>query len=66
MKGICYGSKIEKNISVQVTVEDTSNTDEECAPAPFVLGISSDKILLNPNVFTDFKMAGDQEVNLHN
>ncbi|CAL9148830.1 unnamed protein product [Musa hybrid cultivar] len=46
---------------VTVTVEDSSNTDEERAPAPFVLGISSDKILLNPNVFTDFKMAGDQE-----
>lgn len=51
---------------MQVTVEDSSNTDEERAPVPFVLGISSDKILLNPNVFTDFKMAGDQEVNLHN
>ncbi|URE31154.1 hypothetical protein MUK42_16295 [Musa troglodytarum] len=46
---------------VTVAVEGGSNTDEECAPAPFVHGISSDKILLNPNVFTDFKMAGDQE-----
>ncbi|XP_065003313.1 clustered mitochondria protein isoform X4 [Musa acuminata AAA Group] len=35
--------------------------DEECASAPSVHSISSEEILLNPNVFTEFKLAGNPE-----
>ena len=49
--------------SQEIAKEGKADTVEESAPALAGSSESSEEILFNPNVFTEFKLSGDPEVN---
>ncbi|EEF49189.1 clustered mitochondria protein [Ricinus communis] len=65
--GIEEQAKPEANFPVastetqEIVQEGKVETVEECASAPSVGSESYDEILFNPNVFTEFKLAGNPE-----
>jgi protein TIF31 len=50
--------------SQEIAKEGKADTVEESAPALAGSSESCEEILFNPNVFTEFKLSGDPEVNI--
>jgi hypothetical protein len=46
------------------SVDRHDKSDESPAPTPAESNDSADEILFNPNVFTEYKLAGSPEVSL--
>jgi hypothetical protein len=46
------------------SVDKDDKPDESPAPTPAESNDSNDEILFNPNVFTEYKLAGSPEVSL--
>lgn len=51
--------------SQDIAKEGKADTVEESAAAPARTSESCEGILFNPNVFTEFKLSGDPEVNIY-
>lgn len=48
----------------EIAKEGKADIVEESAPPPAGSSESHEEILFNPNVFTEFKLSGDPEVNI--
>jgi uncharacterized Fe-S cluster-containing radical SAM superfamily protein len=48
----------------EIAKEGKADTVEESAPPPAGSSESLEEILFNPNVFTEFKLSGNPEVNI--
>lgn len=44
--------------------EEGTDAVQQCAPASAEISESCDEILFNPNVLTEFKLAGNEEASL--